>query len=106
VDEKCLGRVGVERSNVLLVCRDELNNLLPGAVADAKPDDFWRVAVEQTARLKVGVLRDDGVAVDSGMLSNILVGEAKHPALANMCAVGKKRRQQAGQLGREILIKE
>ena len=105
-DKECLERVGIERSNVLLMVRDELDDLLPGAVADAKADDFGWMAVKQTALLKIGVLRDDGEAVSTCILPNVLVREAEQPALANMRAVGKKRRQQAGKLVRKVLIKE
>lgn len=52
-DENRLERVGVERVNVLLVSRDELNELRSGAVADAQPNELRRMAVKQAALLKV-----------------------------------------------------
>ena len=94
-DENRLEWVCVERTDVPLVCRDELNELLTSAVADAEPDDFGWMAVKQTTLLKVGILRDDSEAVGAGILPNVLVGEAEQPALASVRAVGKKRSQQA-----------
>ena len=76
-DENRLERVGVERVNVVLVRRDELNKLLSGAVADAEPNDFGWMAVKQTALLIVGVLRDDDEIVGAGILPNVLVGKPK-----------------------------
>ena len=105
-DENRLEWVSVERVDVLLMSRDKLNELLSSAVADAEPDDFGRVSVKQTTLLKVGVLGDDGETVSAGILPNVLVGKSKQTALADVRAVGKKRCQQAGQLGRKVLIKE
>ena len=104
-DENRLEWIRVQRVNIPLVSRDEFDELLSGAVADAQPDELGRMAVQQTALMKVGILRDDGRAVGPCILPYILVGLTEQAALANVRAAGEKRRQQAGQLGREVLIK-
>ena len=49
-NENRLERFGVERADILLVGRDELEEFLPGAIADPEPDDFWRMTVELYSR--------------------------------------------------------
>ena len=104
-DENRLEWIRVQRVKILLVSGDEPDKLLSGAVADAHPDELGRMVVQQAALMKVGILRDEGRAVGRCILPYILVGLTEQAALANACAAGKKRRQQAGQLGREVLIK-
>ncbi len=82
--------------NVLLVSCDKLNELMSGAVTDTEPDNLGWMTIEQTPLLKIGVLRNDGEAVRTGILPNVLVRKATQPALADVRAVGKERRQHAG----------
>ena len=88
-DKNSLEWIHVERTNIPFVGLYAIDELLQGAVADAEPDDFGWVAVKQTALLKVGVLRDDGKAIGTGIIPNILVGKAKQPTLADVRALGK-----------------
>ena len=78
------------------MARDELDNLLSGAVANTKPDYFWRLPEKKTALLKIRILRDNGEAVGTGILPNLFIGKSQQPALPDMRAVRKKPRQQAG----------
>jgi len=85
---------------------DELSDLLRGAVANAEPDDLGRLTVEQTALLEVGILGDDGEAVGTRIIPNLLVGKPQRTTFADVRAAGEKRREQAGQLRREVLVKQ
>src|SRR5947199_6661302 len=83
-----------------------LNEMLPCAVADAKPNQLRRMAVKQAALVEIGIFGDNDEAVHTRIFPNIFVRLSEQPAFAHMDAAGKKRRPQAGQLRREVLVKE
>ena len=77
---------------------DERNELLSSTVADPQPDEFGRMAVKQTALLKVGVFGDDRIVVGARILPYFLVRLATQTALADVRGTGKAPCQQAGQI--------
>jgi hypothetical protein len=95
-DQNRLERVHIERADILLMIRDELNELISGAVTDAEPNDFWRMPVKQAALLKVRIRRYDDKPIGASVLPNLFIGQAPQSALADVSAVRKECLQQAG----------
>ena len=85
--------------------RDELNELLTSAVANAEPDDFGWMAVKQTPLLKIRVLRDDGKAVGVGILPNVLVRSPSRPHSRTCALSGKSVASKRGSLGERFSSK-
>lgn len=98
--------VCTKSTDVLLLKGNELEELLTSAVADAEPNDFRWMNVEQTALLEVLILRDDRESIGAGILPNVSLGEAAQAALAGMRSIAEKRHKQAWQLGRKVFIKQ
>ena len=88
-----LDRVGVERPDGLLVGCEQTNDLLGRAIANAEPNEFRWMAVEQAPLLKVGIFRCDREAIRACILPNVFVREAAKPAFPSVCAARKEGHQ-------------
>ena len=80
----------------MLVARGELDGLRASAAADTEPGDIRWKGIKQTALREIGILRDNGEAIGSGLFPNVFVGKSEQPALTGVCAAREKCRQQEG----------
>ena len=64
---------------------NELEKLLRSAVADAELNDFRWMTVEQTALLKVRILRDDCESIGAGILPNVSLGRSEERRVGKEC---------------------
>lgn len=99
-------RISIKRVNVLLVFRQEINQIIARAIANSEPDEFWRMAVEQTALLEVGIFGNDGKTVITRVLPNLFICCALESAIPQVQAARILRGKQSWQFGRKVLIKE
>ena len=84
----------------------QIHQIVAGTIAEAKPDEFWRMSIKNTAFVKIRIFRDDDKVIGAGKFPNVFVGETFHSAIADVDASGEFRREEVRQFRREILVKQ
>jgi hypothetical protein len=82
----------------------ETFNFNTGAVCSAKPDHFWRSALNYASFLEVGILRDNREAIVFGVLPNCQVVCPTQAAIVNVSGTWINICQGSSQSGRNILV--
>jgi len=84
----------------------QTHKVVTGTIAEAKPDEFWRIRIKDAAFIKIRTFRDNDKVIGAGKFPNVLVGETFHSAVADVDASGKFCREETRQFRREILVKQ
>lgn len=83
-----------------------LKNVPSRGVPAFQPDDLRRVAIQQTALVEIGILRDDHKSIFLGVLPDRLIVGALHTEEAHLRRAGIKLRQRGHQTIRKILVEK
>ncbi len=95
---KCVNRGGMSPEQFL--------NRENRAVAKTQPNEFWRMAEQQTTLLKIGILGDDHKSILIRIIPDGGVGSFRKSNLPHMNASGVQVGKEARKSRRKILVEQ
>jgi len=64
-------------------------DILSGSIASSKPNDFWRVSVNDASFVKIRILSYNGKAIVPGIIPNFLIRDLMQTKKVNVIRLWK-----------------